>query len=177
MGNNIKGYHIHNYEKCVCFMESNELTVSKDKEYLGCGMYFWDNHSNAMFWLGERRQQEGNRHRRLCLITCNINIDYMLDLTDNEIVKGIIEAWHEYVIRTGSVEKAPLGYILDTLDTLCSVKPFSVRKGSLHYNGAQNPFADIKWGAKGHYFTVYSRIIYAVKDSEVIRNKRMEEVS
>ena len=40
----------NNINEVENFLKTNELIISKDTNWLGSGMYFWDNLSNAKYW-------------------------------------------------------------------------------------------------------------------------------
>ena len=52
------GYHANESERCRPFLQNKiNLIVSIDREYLGNGMYFWDNKSNAKYWYFEKKER------------------------------------------------------------------------------------------------------------------------
>lgn len=51
---NVDVYHANDRLKVENFLKTNELIISKDTNWLGSGMYFWDNLSNAKYWKNEK---------------------------------------------------------------------------------------------------------------------------
>ena len=63
---NVNVYHTNDRLKIENFLETSELIISKDTNWLGSGMYFWDNLSNAKYWKNEKlRKRENNKRNNL----------------------------------------------------------------------------------------------------------------
>lgn len=123
---NIIGFHANNHQKTRAFVDDGLLAYSDDTDYLGYGMYFWDNLSNARYWAGQKIKKE---HLRYCYISSAnvIVIDPVLDLTDKNTIGLIRRLWLEFCKLQGAEKSQPLGVILNTLyeyfdDTLGSMK-------------------------------------------------------
>ena len=55
----IKGYHCNDLERTKKFVENKELIMTQEDGYwLGKGMYFWDNLSNAHYWKKEKERKD-----------------------------------------------------------------------------------------------------------------------
>ena len=93
---NIIGYHTNSKIKCKNFMDNeNYLIWSKDTHWLGDGMYFWDNLSNADYWLSEKKRKEP-QIKEWSIVSANIYLNKMLDLTDEKIVEQYNKLWVSY---------------------------------------------------------------------------------
>lgn len=66
--------------------DKNELLEStEDGDWCGAGMYFWDNLSNANFWLSSKKKRSESYN--IVKVSMKINEDRLLDLTSLESVK------------------------------------------------------------------------------------------
>ena len=59
---NTKAYHVNDEERCKKFIENKDyIIISDDTFWLGNGMYFWDNNSNANYWLKEKQRKDSKK--------------------------------------------------------------------------------------------------------------------
>ena len=111
-------YHSNDIKKCIDFLQDiNQLIMAEGrKPWLGEGMYFWDNQSNAKFWL-ERKKKESKSDANVCVIKGMIYTDNDLDLTDSEVADYVYNLWKKYLETIGKMnnETNTLGSILDIL--------------------------------------------------------------
>lgn len=110
---NIIGYHTNSPEKCIDFLNKDCIIESKDKYWLGNGMYFWDNHGNALYWAKQKKRKDCLA--KVCIVKANIIIDQLLDLTDNDVIDTINDIWNNYCCRKRINSDRPLGIKLNTL--------------------------------------------------------------
>lgn len=114
---NIDVYHTNDRLKIKNFLETNELIISKDINWLGKGMYFWDNLSNAKYWKNEKLRKKETTDIKI--IKGKIFLEKMLDLTDEETVRYINDIWNFISkfseIQKIKIEKAELGRKLDVI--------------------------------------------------------------
>ena len=85
--NTIKGFHANYEEKCKRFVEDGKLITSKDTTFLGKGMYFWDNQHNSKWWKEKKKRDSVQSVVRI--VTARIDIEEILDLTDEDVVDNI----------------------------------------------------------------------------------------
>lgn len=112
---NIIAYHVNDYERCKKYVEDNEyLILSKDKKWLGYGMYFWDNDSNANYWIGQKKRKD-LKGKNIAKTKSNIYIDKMLDFTDMDHRKMFHALWEKYRELEGISGDEPLGIKVDKL--------------------------------------------------------------
>ncbi|WP_335932325.1 hypothetical protein [Fusobacterium polymorphum] len=114
---NVEVYHTNDRLKIENFLETSELIISKDTNWLGSGMYFWDNLSNAKYWKNEKLRKRETTDIKI--IKGTIFLEKMLDLTDEETVRYIDDIW-SYIskfseIKKIKIEKAELGRKLDVI--------------------------------------------------------------
>ena len=88
---NIDVYHTNDRLKVKIFLKTNELIISKDTNWLGKGMYFWDNLLNAKYWKNEKLRKRETTDIKI--IKGKIFLEKLLDLTDEETVKYIDDIW------------------------------------------------------------------------------------
>ena len=114
---NVNVYHANDRLKVENFLETNELIISKDTNWLGKGMYFWDNLSNARYWKNEKLRKKETTDIKI--IKGTIFLEKMLDLTDEEPVRYINDIWNFISkfseIQKIKIEKAELGRKLDVI--------------------------------------------------------------
>lgn len=93
---NIVAYHVNDYERCKKYVEDSEyLILSEDTKWLGYGMYFWDNDSNADYWVKQKKRKD-LKDRDIAKTKSNIYIDKMLDFTDENHRKMFHSLWEKY---------------------------------------------------------------------------------
>lgn len=114
---NIDVYHANDELKIENFLKTNELIISKDTNWLGSGMYFWDNLSNAKYWKNEKLRKKETTNIKI--IKGKIFLEKLLDLTDEETVRYIDNIWNiisnSSKIQKMKIEKAELGRKLDVI--------------------------------------------------------------
>lgn len=88
-------YHSNVEEKCQKFILDAEYLIvsnnSKDNEWLGTGMYFWDNFGNASWW--NKKQSSKNAAVSYKIVKANVNLEKLLDLTDYQVYSKLSDLW------------------------------------------------------------------------------------
>lgn len=114
---NILGFHTNTTEKAKEFVEESKMIFYSDKQYLGYGMYFWDNLGNAKYWANKKLRESGGTIKEVQICTANILLDDpILDLTDVRIIATLRELWLAYCKKQGEKRvKQYLGTIIDIL--------------------------------------------------------------
>lgn len=114
---NVDVYHTNDELKVENFLQTNELIISKDTNWLGSGMYFWDNLSNAKYWKNEKLRKRETTNIKI--IKGKIFLENLLDLTDEETVRYVNKIWSCISkfseIKRMKIEKAELGRKLDVI--------------------------------------------------------------
>jgi len=171
---NITGYHANNREKTRAFVDKGVLVYSDDTDYLGYGMYFWDNLSNAKYWAKQKIKKD--RLRYCYISTANVIVDEpILDLTDRETIGLIRRLWLEFCKLQGAEKSQPLGVVLNTLyeyfdDVLGDMK---VAKCMGSYERwSKNQFLS---ELRNNYIDDRPKVIYTVKCSSKTRNHKDKE--
>lgn len=112
---NIIAYHVNDYERCKEYVDNSEyLILSKDTKWLGYGMYFWDNDSNADYWIGQKKRKD-LKGKTIAKTKSNIFIDKMLDFTDMKHREMFHSLWKKYRELEGVDEEELLGIKIDKL--------------------------------------------------------------
>ena len=112
---NIIAYHVNDYERCKKYTDnSNYLIVSNDTKWLGNGMYFWDNDSNADYWISQKKRKD-LKDKKIAKTKSNIFIDRMLDFTDVNHRKIFYDLWIKYKELEDGSEEDLLGVKVDKL--------------------------------------------------------------
>lgn len=173
--NNIKGYHTNYKHKCDSFMSGDELIISKDTCFLGTGMYFWDTKSNAEYWKEVKTRQ--NPRKEVCITESNIILENVLDVMDKNVRLFIQKSWEKYIKKVHNVEykkynSVKLGQVLDTLPV---VKDIPVRKGIFNYSDEFYSLGGIESGISNCKLSNISRTIYAVRENELVVDRKYIE--
>lgn len=76
----IIGYHTNSLSKCMDFITTSHLVwCEEDGNWLGSGMYFWDNLSNAKFWQVKKEKYGAIDVK---IVRALLSLTDLLDLTD-----------------------------------------------------------------------------------------------
>ena len=114
---NLVLYHCNDSFRCHNFVHSKKYMIVSEEDgiWLGTGMYFWDNMANARFWM--RKKRKDDPHRDYSIISANVFMDKLLDLTDNDICNKIEKMWEKYLEVNGinDEKNSALGYKLNVL--------------------------------------------------------------
>lgn len=176
---NIKGYHANYNEKCKRFVDEGHLIISKSNQFLGKGMYFWDTHSNAVYWKEVKRRQKPDC--QVDIVAADIITEEYLDTMDEDVRKCIGEAWEKYKEKRSYDEKGTPQYIKNNkvefgrvLDILPVIKDIPVRRGIYNYNKdieSFNAYGINITGIKSCHLSNNSKIIYVAIKAEVVANQ------
>ncbi len=160
----IEGYHVNTEEKCKQFLNKEiPWIVSADEEYLGAGMYFWDNKANAKYWYNERRRK--HPHNSFMAVSCNFSLERLLDLTDEDILCVVNKTWNA-IEKLGKRQNLPTktGARLDYIRKYNAlISTLTVFKMIAKYTKNEPKYAI--WNS----FMAYNvKTIYCVKDPEAL---------
>ena len=161
---NIKGYHVNDERRCLKFLQDKDyLIISKDKFWLGLGMYFWDSTNNADYWMGEKIRKKPDE--KYIKVSANIYIDeeILLDLSDGIVEDRLECLWKMYCSSKKEDEDQPLGIKINKLiDFYDMLKDIKVVKGIGDYDSSKDKeerFIDsgekCKPRIKGNQKTIY----------------------
>lgn len=168
-------YHCNKQEECLKFLNKQDYLISSQEDgiWLGKGMYFWDNISNARFWKREKIKRESNS--QLSIVCIKANGDRILDLTDLEVCNKIADIWIK-LSEKGKIkfENEPLGKKLNVLYEIFPdfIKMYPMIKiyGMYSKTPKNNLFSyDIR--TQKAEPTLISKCIYSIKDSKCILEK------
>ena len=162
-----QGFHANTKDKCDRFMkDATYLIVFDDTDYLGRGMYFWEDEKQAIWW---RDTQKGGEEKA-AIITAKIDKDKLLDITDIKILKELEKIYKQIkdkLAKATTIEEDnhPLGKKLDILFEYDNVfvQHFSGIYGIIRYGQRTEP--DF---LKGTSMTMSPRAIFLVKDRSIL---------
>lgn len=170
---NINVFHCNDNDRCQSFIEDyNNLVYSKeDGIWLGDGMYFWDNLSNAKYWYNNKiRKNKSNSYE---IITGYAYLSKMLDLTDLDICDKVEKIWLNYKEKLGIVGKPPLGKKINVIFE--NMKPFKDSYNIIKIYGKYNKTPKMEL----YTYDILSdsceptagvKCIYSVRDSSCLCN-------
>ena len=122
-------YHCNDKTRCQKFLDNKKFMIESKEDgiWLGNGMYFWDNLSNAKFWYRKKQQ----KHDELLIVQSNVYTDFLLDLTDLDVCNKMEQLWNKvYKENEIKIPKdkitlgAKLNYLYDYYDMFKDVYHF-----------------------------------------------------
>jgi hypothetical protein len=171
---NIIGYHANHDDRCKIFVNDGKLIWSNDVDYLGGGMYFWDNVSNTHWWKVKKiksAKKEGMTDVIISMVSANILLgDHVLDLTDKKQTKLVRKLWNEYCDKKRCKQrKKPMGVILDLLFTFFDEQFDAIKVLKGHGDYSTNPDWTMLEETR---LDGRTRTIYSVKSPDVLKNRQ-----
>jgi len=181
MISNLKLYHCNDATRCNRFLADNSYYIKceEDGKWLGSGMYFWDNISNALYWHDIKIRN--NKNIEYLFISANIVINKLLDLTDELECKKMDFLWYAYQNTINKHEKIELGKRLNILFEYFSeiFEPnYDVIKIYGYYKIDDNcKFVEYDPSIKSPQPILNIKCIYSVRTISCIFDRKVEMIS
>lgn len=168
-------YHCNDKTRCQKFLDNKKFMIESKEDgiWLGNGMYFWDNLSNAKFWYRKKQQ----KHDELLIVQSNVYTDFLLDLTDLDVCNKMEQLWNK-VYKENEIkipkDKITLGvklnYLYDYYDMFKDV--YQVIKVIGKYKKTpQNNFYKYDLDSRRAEPTTAIKCIYNVKNVDAIATR------
>ena len=168
-------YHCNDKTRCQKFLDNKKFMIESKEDgiWLGNGMYFWDNLSNAKFWYRKKQQ----KHDELLIVQSNVYTDFLLDLTDLDVCNKMEQLWNK-VYKENEIkipkDKITLGvklnYLYDYYDMFRDV--YQVIKVIGKYKKTpQNSFYKYDLDSRRAEPTTAIKCIYNVKNVDAIATR------
>lgn len=168
-------YHCNDKTRCQKFLDNKKFMIESKEDgiWLGNGMYFWDNLSNAKFWYRKKQQ----KHDELLIVQSNVYTDFLLDLTDLDVCNKMEQLWNK-VYKENEIkipkDKITLGvklnYLYDYYDMFKDV--YQVIKVIGKYKKTpQNSFYKYDLDSRRAESTTAIKCIYNVKNVDAIATR------
>lgn len=168
-------YHCNDKTRCQKFLDNKKFMIESKEDgiWLGNGMYFWDNLSNAKFWYKKKQQ----KHDELLIVQSNVYTDFLLDLTDLDVCNKMEQLWNK-VYKENEIkipkDKITLGvklnYLYDYYDMFKDV--YQVIKVIGKYKKTpQNSFYKYDLDSRRAEPTTAIKCIYNVKNVDAIATR------
>lgn len=168
-------YHCNDKTRCQKFLDNKKFMIESKEDgiWLGNGMYFWDNLSNAKFWYRKKQQ----KHDELLIVQSNVYTDFLLDLTDLDVCNKMEQLWNK-VYKENEIKipkyKITLGvklnYLYDYYDMFKDV--YQVIKVIGKYKKTpQNSFYKYDLDSRRAEPTTAIKCIYNVKNVDAIATR------
>ena len=168
-------YHCNDKTRCQKFLDNKKFMIESKEDgiWLGKGMYFWDNLSNAKFWYRKKQQ----KHDELLIVQSNVYTDFLLDLTDLDVCNKMEQLWNK-VYKENEIkipkDKITLGvklnYLYDYYDMFKDV--YQVIKVIGKYKKTpQNSFYKYDLDSRRAEPTTAIKCIYNVKNVDAIATR------
>ncbi len=172
---NIIGYHTNKKDKCQDFI-NGKLLLSKgtNDTWLGKGMYFWDNFSNAIFWRKKRMHSDKCPYEEYYgIVRSNILINNILDLTDENQRNKFANIW--LIAKQNSAIKnlnniglgQKIDYIFESFPDLFKEYPIIRAYTEYSYLKERNSIFE------NTNFTYNIKNIYSVRDNSLLKNREI----
>lgn len=168
-------YHCNDKTRCQKFLDNKKFMIESKEDgiWLGNGMYFWDNLSNAKFWYRKKQQ----KHDELLIVQSNVYTDFLLDLTDLDVCNKMEQLWNK-VYKENEIkipkDKITLGvklnYLYDYYDMFKDV--YQVIKVIGKYKKTpQNSFYKYDLDSRRAEPTTAIKCIYNVKNVDAVATR------
>lgn len=168
-------YHCNDKTRCQKFLDNKKFMIESKEDgiWLGNGMYFLDNLSNAKFWYRKKQQ----KHDELLIVQSNVYTDFLLDLTDLDVCNKMEQLWNK-VYKENEIkipkDKITLGvklnYLYDYYDMFKDV--YQVIKVIGKYKKTpQNSFYKYDLDSRRAEPTTAIKCIYNVKNVDAIATR------
>lgn len=178
-----KVFHVAQDVENERFIEDGALLISKEDGYwCGTGMYFWDNISNARYWVNKKRNNKIVKYTiSQALLKCSS--DDILDLTDKESCDNLIKSAKSMLSKMELEDRIKLDFN-QTGAVINFVYNFSKKYGLPTFKVVKmqgiygNPkLVDSIYGEtlKYPHPTIRTKTIYAVREIELLKDR--QEVS
>lgn len=175
---NILGFHTNEKIKCENGLKNIINLISKDKDWLGEGIYFWDNISNAKYW--SRKKKREHRNKEILILKGNIYLDCILDLTDKEAREEFNTLWLKCLKSSNDrdkLEKYPLGerinYIFELYGSIVEEEVKVIKAIGIYRNSDRLALFE---NVDRHLLDdIEGKIIYCVRGTEKIVNLRIHK--
>lgn len=173
-------FHTNDSHRCFEFINYEDHLVISEEDgiWLGSGMYFWDNVSNAKYWL--RIKQKSNPSNTYSIVQANVFLDDMLDLTDIDICNKMALLWESYKdkVEEDDSNNIPLGLKLNVLYKY--IQDFRSKYPVIRVFGKYNRTPDNQfwtYDLTGRIIEPISTIksIYNIKDKSAIADRQYYE--
>lgn len=181
----LKLYHSNIDHICRDFVDGNiDLIKSvEDGHWLGDGMYFWDNLSNAKYWKKRKEKDKRNANNKILIIESIVFLDNLLDLSDLDICNKIEELHFKIYSRMNNrnyniYRELTLGYKLNLIYEKVPdfYKKYNVIKIIAKYNNSpKNKLYNFSVNNSKIEPTSSVKTIYNVKSKEAIGYKCIRE--
>lgn len=185
-------YHVDKSCNNAAFVSGAALTPSReDGDWAGNGVYFWDNIGNAHYWVKLRNYENITISKAMMRTREN----FILDLTEPEsasnfrrLAKIIQERFDKSFDLTSETEKgAVINLVCSSLQKVHEKmqekgvtvddlpQPFKVVKVAGYYPSApeRDFFAVLGDKKLGPHVTLRTKVIYAVRDQTVLKQRQL----
>lgn len=111
---NLKLYHCNTKINIELAISNNNYLILKstnDKYWIGDGVYFWDNLSNAKYWKSEKERKNSSNPEKFefSIVSAIVKLDKLLDLTDSDILRALEEVFDQFYKINSQFKKLYFG--------------------------------------------------------------------
>lgn len=158
------------------------LTSTEDGYWCGTGMYFWDNISNARYWISKKRDNKTEKYTiSQAFLKCSS--DDILDLTDKESCDNLIESARSILSKMEVEDRIKLNFhqtgavinFVHNFSKKHGLPTFKVVKMQGLYGDPELVDSIYGEALKYPHPTIRTKTIYAVREIELLKDR--QEVS
>lgn len=111
---NLKLYHCNTKINIELAISDNNYLILKstnDRYWIGDGIYFWDNLSNAKYWKSEKERKNSDNLKKIefSIASAIVKLDKLLDLTDSDVLRALEEVFNQFYIINPTFKKLYFG--------------------------------------------------------------------
>lgn len=171
-------YHTNSKEICEDFLNSKINLYISDQDggqWLGAGMYFWDNLSNAKYWGNQKLKRFSECH--IIYVNAHFDLDNLLDLTDLDVSDYIFQIWEKYCERTHTNLYTDLGVVLNTLFNILpkmNEKYHLIKAIGNNYTTKSDLFENTNH--RRICVSLSGKVIYNIRKEHIIKEKKLKEI-
>lgn len=174
-------FHCNDLYRCQRFVENGDLISSvEDGDWLGSGMYFWDNLANTLYWYNDKIKHD--EKQKYAIVKAAVSLENLLDLTDTDICHTLDKLWNE-LCKTLSLDEEQIDDMGYRLNCLYRIFPEFIEKYKIVKVFGQYPRTP-----RNHWFNKYNKTnqeykiqptinikcIYCIKDKGIILERAFE---
>lgn len=180
MKQSITLYHANSHAKCEDFLKNKQELIIADEhggKWLGKGMYFWDNLSNAHYWCKEKIRKEKIPYCSIVTVVACFEHENMLDLSDFEEHERIYNLWIKYCEITNTPSKEDIGTVLNTLFNALPEfhNKYHIIKAIGSNYVVHSQLID-NYNNKKVSISLKSKVIYNIRVAHIISEREIKEI-
>jgi hypothetical protein len=172
---NLKLYHCNDATRCDRFLSDMAYYINSKEDgiWLGSGMYFWDNISNAIYWRDIKIRK--NRSLQYKIVSAHVILNKLLDLTDKQVCISMNLLWRTYQNTIRDYKEVELGkrinILFDYFHEFLALEYDVIKVYGYYKEDSENKFISYDPSIKRPQPRLDTKCIYNVKNINCISNR------